>query len=140
MSSSAADKQEDSDSIYLRTLAEFSSGTVPDGIKHYKDALPEHVQFTSKSILTSCHMKLLQAAFLFQQSRGSPQLVGSIGGHLESADAQLRLLAKDHLLAGLGEEQDAHILSMVQQELSFLVARAPRDQLYKNRSSRKTDS
>ena len=34
-------------------------------------------------------------------------------------------MAKDHLLAGLGEEQDAHILSMVRQELSFLVARAP---------------
>ena len=49
--------------------------------------------------------------------------------HLESADAQLRLLAKDHLLSGLGEEQDAHILSMVHQELSFLVSRAPGSRL-----------
>ena len=40
-----------------------------------------------------------------------------------------RLLTKDHLLAGLGEEQDAHILSMVRQELSFLVARAPGSRL-----------
>ena len=49
--------------------------------------------------------------------------------HLEGADAQLRLLAKDHLLSGLGEEQDAHILSMVHQELSFLVSRAPGSRL-----------
>ena len=94
MSSSKVDRQDDTDSIYLRTLAEFSSGTVPDGIEHYKES-PEHAKhahFTSRSILTSCHMKLLQAAFLFQQSRGSrsTQVVGSISGHLETADAQLR--------------------------------------------------
>ena len=81
----------------------------------------EHDNFTSRSILTSCHMKLLQAALLFQQSRGSSQItdraqmVGSISAPLVSADARLRLLAKDHLLAGLGEEQDWHILSMVHQ-------------------------
>ena len=91
MSSSKDDRQDDTDSIYLRTLAEFSSGTVPDGIEHYKES-PEHTHFTSRSILTSCHLKLLQAAFLFQQSRGSrsTQVVGSISGHLETADAQLR--------------------------------------------------
>ena len=79
MSTSKADKQEDTDSTYLRTLAEFSSGTVPGAIEHYNDPPSEEQRpFTSKSLLASCHMKLLRAAFLFQKWKGSTQAVDSI--------------------------------------------------------------
>ena len=77
MSTSKADKQEDTDSMYLRTLAEFSSGTVPGAIEHYSES-PDQRPFTSKSLLASCHMKLLRAAFLFQKWKGSTQAVDSI--------------------------------------------------------------
>ena len=81
MSTSKTDKQEETDSMYLRTLAEFSSGTVPGAIEHYSEPseqTPYQRPFTSKSLLASCHMKLLRAAFLFQKWKGSTQAVDSI--------------------------------------------------------------
>ena len=98
MSTSKADRQEETDSMYLRTLAEFSSGTVPGAIEHYSDPseqTPYNRPFTSKSLLASCHMKLLRAAFLFQKWKGSTQAVDSINrGEIQKKSFCLRTSPK----------------------------------------------
>jgi PI-3-kinase-related kinase SMG-1 len=114
-------ESEDNDSTtFLRALSEFSEGVTPSLPPPPSQSTPD--PFTSTSLLTACHLKLLQAASCFHQTRQTWSDPGKIMDSLDSANVSLTLLMRDHRLAGNGEgEQQAHILSMVHRELHALV-------------------
>ena len=113
----------DSNALLL-ALSEFGDGAAPETVREPAVSEP----FSTDALLTSCHLKLLEAASRFQRARrghtSMAATAAAIADYLSSADSSLRLLHRDHLMSA-EEEQQAAILSMVHRELRSLAAHDP---------------